>query len=196
MKSSACVVVLAAGRGRRFGGPGHKLQQPFARASVLGTTLAAVRASCLPMVVVTVAELQDEVMQHASVRDTLLIPDSEARQGMARSIAAGVSSRAQASGWLILPADMPLIQPETLNRVAEALPGHACVVPYHGGRRGHPVAFSAELYSELMALSGDEGARRLLLRYPAREIDVDDAGILMDIDTQQDLQLARQRAAG
>ena len=91
---------------------------------------------------------------------------------------------------------MPLIQPETLNRVAEALPGHACVVPYHGGRRGHPVAFSAELYSELMALSGDEGARRLLLRYPAREIDVDDAGILMDIDTQQDLQLARQRAAG
>lgn len=196
MSTSPIVIVLAAGRGSRFDGPGHKLAQALARNSVLGTTLETVRASCLPMLVVTTEALEAEVSRHASTRDTVVLPPVVAQQGMARSIAAGVTARPQASGWLILPGDMPLIQPDTLHRVAEALPGHACVVPFYQGRRGHPVGFSAELYSELIGLTGDEGARRLLMRYPACELHVDDAGILMDIDTQADLDKARERAAG
>jgi molybdenum cofactor cytidylyltransferase len=195
MSTSPIVIVLAAGRGTRFTGSGHKLQQSLVRNSVLGTTLDSVRASCLPMVVVTTEALEAEVARHVSTRDTVVLPPVLAQQGMARSIAAGVSARPQASGWLILPGDMPLIRPDTLHRVADALPGHACVVPFHQGRRGHPVGFSAELYSELMALSGDEGARRLLMRYPSCEVHVDDPGVLLDIDTQEDLDKARERAA-
>lgn len=194
MSSSPVVVVLAAGRGSRFEGPGHKLSQPLIDATVLGTTLTRVIESGLPLVVVTTEALAPEAARLVAQRDVVLLPVYEAQRGMARSIVAGVSARADAPGWLILPGDMPLVQPNTLREVAAALPGHACVVPYHAGRRGHPVGFSAELFSELMALSGDEGARRLLMRYPSRSLEVADAGVLIDIDTEGDLRVARELA--
>jgi molybdenum cofactor cytidylyltransferase len=53
------------------------------------------------------------------------------------------------------------------------------------------VGFAAELYSELMMLSGDEGARRIVARYPAIGVDVDDPGVLIDLDTEADLQALR-----
>jgi molybdenum cofactor cytidylyltransferase len=57
------------------------------------------------------------------------------------------------------------------------------------------VAFAAELYSELVQLSGDDGARRVMLRYPAHGQDVDDPGVLLDIDTPADLDLLRTAQA-
>jgi molybdenum cofactor cytidylyltransferase len=57
------------------------------------------------------------------------------------------------------------------------------------------VGFSAELYSELATLSGDEGARRLIARYPAHGVELDDPGVLVDVDTQADLDGLR-RAEG
>jgi molybdenum cofactor cytidylyltransferase len=196
MNPSPAVVVLAAGRGSRFDGPGHKLAQAFGESSVLGTTLSAVLASGLPMVVVTVEALVAEAARIVARRDIVVLPAAEVqRAGMARSIVAGVSARSDAPGWLIHPADMPLVRPETFRAVAAALPGQASVVAHFGGRRGHPVGFSAEMFSELLELTGDEGARRLLLRYPSRVLELDDRGILIDIDTQADLQDARGRLA-
>lgn len=194
MHASPVVIVLAAGRGSRFAGVGHKLAQPMGEASVLGTTLRHVAASGLPLVVVTGESLVREAERFVAARDIVVLPAAEAqRAGMSRSIVVGVSARSDADGWLIHPADMPLVRPQTFRALAAALPGQACVVPHFGGRRGHPVGFSAELYSELLRLDGDEGARRLLLRYPSRVLDLDDPGILVDIDTQADLDGARMR---
>jgi molybdenum cofactor cytidylyltransferase len=190
------VVVLAAGRGSRFDGPGHKLLQVLADSSVLATTLARVVGSGLPMVVVTVEALAGEAARLVAGRDIVVLPQADVqRAGMARSIVAGVSARSDASGWVIHPADMPLVRPETFRAVAAALPGQACVVAHFRGRRGHPVGFSAELFSELLELTGDDGARRLLLRYPSRVLELEDPGVLVDIDTQADLLAARERLA-
>ena len=49
----------------------------------------------------------------------------------------------------------------------------------------------SELYSDLTALGGDEGARRLIARYPACAVELDDAGVLVDVDTVEDLQALR-----
>jgi molybdenum cofactor cytidylyltransferase len=111
--------------------------------------------------------------------------------GMGYSIAAGVSARPQASGWLVLPGDMPMVQTATLLAVAAALEHHPVAYAQHRGRRGHPVGFAGELYSELVTLSGDEGAKRLVARYPAHGVDVDDAGVLIDVDTEADLEKLR-----
>jgi molybdenum cofactor cytidylyltransferase len=113
---------------------------------------------------------------------------------MGYSISAGVNARPNASGWLVLPGDMPLVQPATLQAVARALAQHAVAYAQYKGRRGHPVGFSAELYSELATLSGDEGARRLIARYPAYGVEVDDAGVLLDVDTLDDLASVRKVA--
>jgi molybdenum cofactor cytidylyltransferase len=56
------------------------------------------------------------------------------------------------------------------------------------------VGFAAELLSELLQLSGDEGARRLVARYPAYGAEVQDPGVLLDVDTVADLESARQQA--
>ena len=191
MKSRPAVIVLAAGRGSRFRGLQHKLAQSLGASTVLVMTLERVLASHLPVVVVTTQPLADTVSRYVATRDIVVLPavGSPASQelGMGYSIAAGVASRSDASGWLVLPADMPMVQASTLQAVARELEGHCVVYAQYRGRRGHPVAFSAELYSELVMLTGDEGARRLVARYPSLAVDVDDPGVLMDVDTQEDL---------
>jgi molybdenum cofactor cytidylyltransferase len=89
---------------------------------------------------------------------------------------------------------MPLVQPATLLAVARALDGHAVAYAQYRSGRGHPVGFAAELYPELTALTGDEGARRVIGRYPAFAVELDDPGILVDIDTEDDLDALRRNA--
>ncbi len=197
MKSRPAVVVLAAGRGSRFRGLHHKLVQTLGASTVLATTISNALATQMPVLVVTTEPLAEMVSRHVATRDMVVLPPagSPAAQalGMGYSIAAGVAARSDATGWLILPADMPMVQPATLRHVADELDSHAIAYAQYRGLRGHPVAFAAELYSELVMLTGDEGARRLLARYPAQGVEVDDPGVLLDVDTEDDL--ARVRVA-
>ena len=196
MSSQRTVVVLAAGRSERFGAGRHKLAQPLGASSVLAQTLARAIASQLRTVVVTTAAFVDVARSSVAARDVVVLPDAgsdgNASLGMGASIAAGVSASPDSFGWLVLPADMPLVRPATLLAVARALDHHAVAFAQHGGRRGHPVGFAAELYPELTELSGDEGARRIIARYPAFAVDLDDPGILVDIDTADDLDALRR----
>jgi len=173
------VIVLASGKGRRFvasGGSGSKLDAALGDSTVLAYTLAAVAASGLLLHV--------ERADHA---------------GMADSIAAAVRATAAASGWLILPGDLPLIRADSLSCVAAALmAGDAidAVAPRHLGAQGHPVAFAASVGPALRALSGEGGAAPVLraCRVAGRclELDLDDAGITLDIDELADLERAER----
>lgn len=166
------VIVLASGRGERFmasGGTVHKLQADLAGKPVLQHTLDAVRASGLPF----------------HLEDT-------GHPGMGDSIAAAVRATQDADGWLILPADLPLIRPETLRLVAAAPQQHDIVVPVYQGQRGHPVRFSKVCGPQLMDLKGNQGAALVVRSRKAIEITVDDLGCVTDIDTVEDLQRAQQ----
>lgn len=175
------VIVLAAGRSERFraaSGGLDKLQAPLHGRAVRDWVLAAVQGSGLPWHVV-----------ERSHTAHLALP------GMGDSIACGVAATAQAQGWLVLPADLPLIRPETLLQVAQALQMHAVVVPTWRGERGHPVGFTASCRDALLALTGDSGARAVVQRYGAHLLPVEDAGCVHDVDTPQALEEARQRLA-
>ena len=195
-REAPVVIVLAAGLGSRFGGDSHKLSQPLGQSSVLGTTVGNALASGLGVVVVTTVGLQAEVSRFVASRDIVLLPlpgsaGAALPLGMGYSIAAGVCARPHVKGWLVLPGDMPLVRPATLVQLARQLPQHPVVYAQYQGQRGHPVGFAAELYSELATLSGDEGARRLIGRYPSHGVEVADPGVLLDIDTASDLHLLR-----
>jgi molybdenum cofactor cytidylyltransferase len=173
------VIVLASGRGERFrasGGQVHKLQALLSGMTVLARTLQAVRASGLPWHV--------EDLGHP---------------GMGDSIAAAVRATQDAAGWLVLPADLPLIRPGTLCQIAQAVqvarPG-GVVVPVHAGQRGHPVGFSAACGPALMALRGSQGAAPVVRAQGAIELPVDDIGTVTDIDTLDDLARATRLLAG
>jgi len=170
------VLVLASGRGERFiasGGKGSKLRALLAGRPVLEHTLAAVRASGLPFHV--------EDAGHA---------------GMGDSIAAAVAATPDAGGWLVLPGDLPLIQPESLRAVAGALAAHEVVLPLHRGVRGHPVGFAPLHGPALRALHGPEGAASIVRQGRILRLDLDDPGVLTDIDTVEDLAAAERRLAG
>ena len=200
METQAVVIVLAAGLGSRFGGPLHKLAQPLGSASVLGQTIAHAIESRLPVIVVTTDKLVAEAARWVARRDLVVLPEVGSAGGgllgMGYSIAAGVAARPQAAGWLVLPGDMPLVLPSTLVAVAAALPQQPVVYAQYLGRRGHPVGFSAELYSELVQLRGDEGARRVSARYPSIGLELGDPGVLFDIDTAADLAALRATDSG
>jgi molybdenum cofactor cytidylyltransferase len=177
--ASPVVVVLASGRGERFiasGGNGSKLRALLGGQPVLEHTLAAVRASGLPWHV--------EDRGHA---------------GMGDSIAAAVSATQDAGGWLVLPGDLPLVQPQTLQAVAAALAQHAVVVPRYQGAAGHPVGFAAPCREALLQLAGPQGAAPVVRAQRAfnavAQLDLDDAGIVTDIDTPQDLAQAERLLA-
>lgn len=175
------ILVLASGRGERFragGGETPKLQAPLAGVPVLDRTLAAVAASGLPW--------------HL---------EEAGHPGMGESIAAAVRASGTAGGWLILPADLPLVSPATLRAVAGRLANGRgrIVVPRYYGRRGHPVAFPQAAEAELLALRGDRGARAVVQRWQAFGavdlLELDDPGILVDIDTPADLAFAERHFA-
>lgn len=164
---AAVVLVLASGRGERFkasGGQVHKLEALLGGVPVLRRTLDAVRASGLPW------HLEDA-----------------GHPGMGDSIAAAVRATRDAPGWLVLPGDLPLVEPATLQAVAAALARHHLVVPVHAGRRGHPVGFGAQYGPALANLAGNSGAARILAGGNAMELVVEDVGCVTDIDTLADL---------
>lgn len=178
------LIVLAAGNGERFraaGGKQGKLHSPFTTQrgtyTVLEHVLHAVKASGLAWHVVEPAHTQ-----HLSI------------QGMGSSIATGIAATANAKGWLILPADLPLIQPETLCRLASALSDHDVVAPIVEGERGHPVGFSKICQSDLLALQGDQGARHIIGKYGLHLIECEDAGCILDVDTPEALATAQHIA--
>jgi molybdenum cofactor cytidylyltransferase len=166
------VIVLASGRGERFraaGGGTHKLQSLLDGKPVLQHTLDAVRASGLPW--------------HL---------EEAPHPGMGDSIAAAVRATAHAEGWMILPADLPLVLPATLRLIAEAPDVQTVVRPVCLGRQGHPVRFARACGQALMALGGEQGAATVVRRHRLWTVEVDDPGCITDVDTPEDLLRAQQ----
>jgi molybdenum cofactor cytidylyltransferase len=193
-------IVLAAGASSRFGA--DKLLHPVTR---FGVTLPLAAHSLLPWLKalgpVTVIVRPESQAFCRAIENALgstytarfnWFVCADAAQGMAHSIACGVQENRDASGWLIGLADMPAVPSSAITGVRNALlSGANIAASFNAGKRGHPVGFSANYRNELLALSGDTGARRLIERDNSKlvHVEVDDVGIFADIDTPADLQL-------
>ncbi len=165
------VLVLASGRGERFtasGGTGHKLQADLCGKTVLQRTLDAVRASGL------LWHLEDA-----------------GHPGMGDTIAAAARATRDAAGWLILPADLPLISPQTLVDLAQLKTTAQVVVPLFEGQRGHPVRFASVCGDALASLHGSQGGAAIKDQFESLGWLVLDAGCVTDIDSLDDLLRAR-----
>ncbi|MET1114194.1 MAG: NTP transferase domain-containing protein [Comamonas sp.] len=182
--ASPVVLVLAAGQGQRFRASGAqtaKLQARLHGRGVLEHTLEAVAASGLTAVLV-----QNSAQWQS--------------QGMGHSIARGVALSPEASGWLVLPGDLPAIAPSSLRAVAQALHQHGGVVrPRIAGQWGHPVGFSAAWGAQLQQLSGDSGAQPVVqaarAQHQLQALELGDWGALADTDTLEALSAVADRWA-
>ncbi|MBK1704539.1 molybdopterin-guanine dinucleotide biosynthesis protein MobA [Halochromatium glycolicum] len=179
-------ILLAAGKGRRFGG--DKRLHPLADGTPMVVAAARALSAALPRTLAVVREA-DEVAQRLAREGVEVICCPAAAGGMGHSIACGVAASAEADGWLIALGDMPWVRPESIAAVAAALAEGAPVArPCYTGRHGHPVGFSAPFGSDLQRLDGDNGARHLLRSVHVVEIPCTDPGVIRDVDDPRHLQ--------
>ena len=184
-----CGILLAAGQSQRFGHT-DKLLQPLSNGLPLITQAVRTMLTALESVMVVLPPEHDELKQVLQDEAVQLTINPAADVGMGNSLACGVSACAEADGWIIGLADMPWIQPTTINKVMSALHiGHSLVAPRYQNLRGHPIGFGREYRETLMNLQGDAGARSVLKQHKAKlhYLDVNDPGILLDVDTPADL---------
>lgn len=185
-------ILVAAGRGERYGG--DKLRVPLPDGVDVGVPIgiAALRRlrAAVPEVIAVVRPDDDQLARLFEFEGVEVIVAERANEGLGASLAAGVAAAGDAGAYVVALADMPWIAPATIAGVAAALAGGASLVaPRCRGERGHPVGFARDYRSELLALAGDEGAKPVLAmhREALRFIDVDDPGVLRDVDTPADL---------
>jgi len=184
-------ILLAAGRSERFGRDKLAVPLPSGPDAGVPVGVAALRRLCAALDDVVAVVRPGDAQTAASMAraGARVVVAERARDGMGASIAAGVAAAGEeADGYLVALADMPWIAPATIRAVAGALrQGASIAAPCHRGRRGHPVGFSASHRDALLALTGDHGARAILAAHPIVALDVDDPGILRDVDTSADL---------
>lgn len=179
-------LLLAAGSASRFGS--DKLRHTLPH----GVPIAVQSARNLrPEVARVVA-----VARSAEIRDLLQNEGCEAllfenaHQGMGASLAYAARAAGPADGYLVALADMPFIRRSTIAALRHALEqGAPLAAPYFRSRRGHPVGIAGSFFEGLLALRGDEGAKRLLVEHERRlvKVPVGDPGVIRDIDTPADL---------
>lgn len=193
MNRGPCALLLAAGLGSRYrdvAGPGADKLLARCRGrddserAVLEHAVRALAVHLPRILLVTRPDNAGVIALGQALGCEVL---TLASPGMGDSIAAAVRHTADSAGWLIALGDMPFVLPETIGQVARRLDDDAIVVPVYAGHYGHPVGFGRHHGLALAGLSGERGARRVLQSHPLQELEVDDAGILWDVDSPQRL---------
>jgi len=184
-------IVLAAGFGSRFGG--GKLLAPWRGGALIDGALdAALAAPVMDVSVVVGAD--PAVAAHAASRcGARIVHAADHALGLSASLKAGIAALpADAAGVLVLLGDMPLVPQAVLRPLVRAvMDGAPAAVPVWQGRRGNPVALSARLFPQILALEGDRGARATLdgLGDELALVEAPDDGILLDVDRPGDVPL-------
>lgn len=182
-------ILLAAGSAKRFGS--DKLLHPLPHEVPIAIQAArhlkiVFEANVLAVVRPEATELSGLLRKEGCQ----VVVCENAAEGMGASLACAVQAVPDAGGFVIALADMPFIRSSTIAAVRDALAaGAPLVAPYFRARRGHPVGIGAKFRTELEALRGDEGAKKIVAANEAslQKIPVGDPGVLRDIDTPRDL---------
>ncbi len=195
-------MILAAGHADRMGS--NKLVLPLGGGTVIGAVLAAALAACDRALVVT--GLHDQGTRTAVERAAQGLDAQERVEvvegvpydpGMFISVQAGLRRAGAADVILVFPGDIPLVAGSTAVAVRDAVRGGALIaVPVCAGRRGHPLGLAGRCTAELLAMSERSTLRQYVDAHAADvvSVPVDDADMLMDVDTPQDYRHAVDRA--
>jgi molybdenum cofactor cytidylyltransferase len=182
-------IVLAAGEGRRMGGP-KALLRLGDETFLAGACRVLARPGVASVVVVMGAEAERVRAEAGLPADVTVVVNERWRDGMLSSVWCGLDAAeaARADAVLLHPVDHPLVQPATVDEVVRTLAASAAVaVPTWNGQRGHPGGFHRSVFPELRAAPADEGARAVLAANPGRVVHVPgDPGCVVGVDTPAD----------
>lgn len=186
-KNEPVFVLLAAGKSRRFGRNKLLALLPNGK-TVLQQSYDNLRSITSNILVV----LNSEMPLPHSLREYFGSNTLEfSSEGMGESIAEAIKHSAEHNAWVLCLADMPYIQTQSLQLFGTAIARHPdSIVRVRCGKiAGHPVYFPRDCFEDLSVLRGDQGAKTVLAKHKQRLhwCDVNDEGVLRDIDEPADL---------
>jgi molybdenum cofactor cytidylyltransferase len=176
-------VILAAGESRRMGSPKALLE--FQGETFLDRLIGLFAHRSSPVIVVLGAHQETVRAGLRRAGQALIVANPDFLLGQLSSMQCGLRAvPAAADGVLLTLVDHPAVAPATIAALLDStLPG-PLRIPRFGGRRGHPIWISQSLVPECLALPAASSAKELVTQHAAEiaYIDVDDPGILVDVD--------------
>ena len=195
-------IILAGGSSARMGRAKQLL--PLGDSTVLEQTIANVRGAEVNEIVLVLGASAETIRRQLplSLLEGLnIVVNRDYREGMSSSLRAGISALDQRSeAALIILGDQPFIRSQTMDQVIRAYRREQAqiVIPSFHGTRGNPVLLDRSVFPEVMALEGDIGSRAIFGNHleGIAKVDVEDEGILLDIDDPDDYDRLRGKESG
>jgi len=183
-------VILAAGTSTRYGSE-NKLLILLSGTPIVKRVAETASKSTLAAVVAIVGHQSESVSEVLRPTVDGVRYNDRYADGQSASVRHSVAI-ARERDWdaiVFILGDMPFVKPTTIEVLEDTYRSSAAsiVVPCYEGQRGNPVLFGRQHFEQLAGLSGDQGGREILLNHEgAQLVDVDDTGVIEDIDTEQD----------
>lgn len=190
-------IVLAAGQSRRMGNSNKLLEEVEGQTLLQKCVETALNSQASECLVVTGHEA-DRIRDSLEGKAVRFVHNERYAEGLSTSLRAGLSALEEdTDAVIVLLGDMPEVGSDVLDHLIATyspVEGREICVPTWEGKRGNPVLIGKEFFAEIMEISGDIGARRLLGDYPdlVAEVPMKDAAVLVDIDAPQDLKALRE----
>lgn len=188
-------VILAAGMSSRMGETKQLLR--WAGRTLLDQVIENVRASGVSDIVLVLGHAAETIVKGIAARNLQVVVNTGYREGMGSSLRTGVSALPpEVDAALICLADQPFVRPETLQLLVDRYRKSSAqiVIPMCKGFRGNPVLLDRSVFPEVMALSGDIGCRAIFGSHLEGivKVPVEDLGVLLDVDSQEDFDRLKQ----
>jgi molybdenum cofactor cytidylyltransferase len=182
-------LVLAAGAATRFGAP--KQLAELDGVPLLEHSLRTMAAAPVDRVVVVLGSGADEILARVDLHGADAQVCERWAEGQAASLACGLGELADCDAVIVTLGDQPRMSLEAITRVIEARNGASAVRATYSGNPGHPVLLERDLFEPLRNVSGDKGARNLLVSAQVLDVPCDDLGGGEDVDTPAELDALR-----
>ncbi len=191
---------MAAGRSSRMAPANKLLSDVDGRAMVQRAVDTALASQAKPVIVVTGHD-GARVREALAGKPVQFVDNPDYAGGLSTSVRAGIGALEgmNTDGAVFLLGDMPLVTPAHIDRLIAAFSPtdrRFICIPTHRGKRGNPVLWAGRFFPEMRALDGDQGARGLFREHAdlVCEVEMDDDGVLVDIDTPEALTALRRAA--
>lgn len=182
-------LVLAAGASTRFGT--QKQLAELDGIPMLEHALRTMGSAPVDRVVVVLGSAANEIAARVNLHGADPLVCERWEEGQSASLACGLAELADCEAVVITLGDQPRVSRDAIRRVIDGRNGASAIRATYNGNPGHPVLLERELYEALRDVSGDKGARNLLMSVAVRDIPCDDLGGGEDVDTRAELDALR-----
>lgn len=190
-KVRVAAIILAAGASIRMGQPKLLLQWK-GKPLVHYPLTAAIQAGLDPVLLVT-GKFHAEIVSAITGSQVTVVQNEEWEQGQSTSIKKALLALPNSVNAVVfLLGDQPLVPASSIvslvSHYRQSEPHPIITAASVMGKRANPVLIDRSVFPELLQLSGDAGARQLFVKYPPVLVEMDEPGLLFDVDSPDDYQ--------